>query len=81
MKALASILDDDLNVWHVVAMSVFVVLATYITFELLPFLYDKRWLPVATMLCWFGAFEGGCSVIRKRLRKEHVGPHALDQVG
>jgi hypothetical protein len=69
MKALTLILDDDLNVWHVVAMSVFVVLATYITFELFPDLYGKRWLPALTMFGYFMAFEGACAAIRKRIPK------------
>jgi hypothetical protein len=48
------------------AFAAVVVFATYFTFELIPDLYGKRWIPLLVMGAYASALGGGVSYIWKR---------------
>jgi hypothetical protein len=49
----------------ILAFATVVILATYFTFELIPTLYGKRWVPVLVMGAYAGALWSGISYIWK----------------
>ena len=50
-----------------VAFAAVVVFATYLTFEALPALYGKRWVPILVMGAYTGLFATALAKIKKLL--------------